>query len=68
MLKPEKNDRSGIGMHYVDAFLKPIKAGFALPNGVKSSVKRRGLKIRLISVRLRMSCDCEAWRSRSRSF
>ncbi|MGH7943533.1 MAG: hypothetical protein ACREF9_00770 [Opitutaceae bacterium] len=47
MLKPEKNDRSGIGMHYVDAFLKPIKAGFALPNGVKSSVKRRGLKITL---------------------
>lgn len=47
MLKPEKNDRSGIGVHYVDAFLKPLKAGVALPDGVKFSAKRRGLKITL---------------------
>jgi len=47
LLKPEKNDRSGIGVHYVDAFLKPLKAGVALPDGVKFSAKRRGLKITL---------------------
>ena len=47
MLRPEKNDRSGIGVHYVDAFLKPLKAGVALPDGTKFSAKRRGLKVTL---------------------
>lgn len=47
MLRPEKNDRSGIGVHYVDAFLKPLKAGVPLPDGTKFSAKRRGLKITL---------------------
>lgn len=47
MLRPEKNDRSGVGVHYVDAFLKPLKAGVALPDGTKFSAKRRGLKITL---------------------
>ena len=46
-LRPEKNDRSGIGVHYVDAMLKPLTAGIALPDGTKFSAKRRGLKITL---------------------
>jgi len=47
LLKPEKNDRSGIGVHYVDAMLKPLKAGILLPDGAKIAAKRRGLKITL---------------------
>ncbi len=46
-LRVEKNDRSGIGVHYVDAYLKPLKAGITLPDGVKFSAKRRGLKVTL---------------------
>lgn len=45
MLRSEKNDRSGVGVHYVDAYLKPLKAGVVLPDGRKFSAKRRGLKI-----------------------
>lgn len=45
MLRAEKNDRSMIGVHYVDAYLKPLKAGVALPDGTRFSAKRRGLKI-----------------------
>lgn len=47
MLRPEKNDRSGVGVHYVDAYLKPLKAGITLPDGTKFSAKRRGLKVTL---------------------
>jgi hypothetical protein len=47
MLRPEKNDRSGVGVHYVDAYLKPLKAGITLPDGQKFSAKRRGLKVTL---------------------
>ncbi len=47
-LRPEKNDRSGVGVHYVDAYLKPLKAGIDLPDGTKFSAKRRGLKVTLI--------------------
>lgn len=47
MLRPEKNDRSGVGVHYVDAYLKPLKAGVILPDGRKFSAKRRGLKVTL---------------------
>ena len=47
MLRPEKNDRSRIGVHYVDAYLKPIKAGIVLADGARFSAKRRGLKITL---------------------
>jgi hypothetical protein len=47
MLRPEKNDRSGVGVHYADAYLKPLKAGIVLPDGRKFSGKRRGLKITL---------------------
>ena len=46
-LLPETNDRSGIGAHYVDAYLKPLRSGVALPSGEKVSVKRRGLKLTL---------------------
>jgi len=46
MLKPEKNDRSGIGVHYVDAYLKPMKS-LQLADGVKFAAKRRGLKVTL---------------------
>jgi hypothetical protein len=38
-------DKSGIGVHYVDAFIKPMNA--TLPDGVSVKCKRRGLKITL---------------------
>jgi len=44
LLKPEKNDRSGIGVHYVDAYLKPMKT-LTLADGAKFAAKRRGLKV-----------------------
>lgn len=44
MLKPAKNDRSGIGVHYVDAWLKPMKT-LTLEDGTKFAAKRRGLKV-----------------------
>ena len=47
MLKAEKNDRSRIGVHYVDAYLKPLKSGITLPDGVKFTARRRGLKVTL---------------------
>lgn len=44
-LPPEFTDKSGIGVHYVDAFLKPMNA--ALPDGTRVACKRRGLKVNL---------------------
>ena len=44
-LPPGFTDKSGIGVHYVDAFLKPMNA--ALPDGTRVACKRRGLKINL---------------------
>lgn len=44
-LPPAAPDKSGIGVHYVDAFLAPMNA--ALPDGTRVSCKRRGLKIML---------------------
>lgn len=44
-LPPGHPDKSGIGVHYVDAFLKPMNA--ALPDGVRVTCKRRGLKVTL---------------------
>ncbi|HEX3744398.1 MAG TPA: hypothetical protein VHW09_10725 [Bryobacteraceae bacterium] len=38
-------DKSGIGVHYVDAYLKPMNA--KLPDGTAVKCKRRGLKITL---------------------
>lgn len=37
------DDKSGIGVHYVDAFLKPMNA--QLPDGTFVKCKRRGLKV-----------------------
>ena len=44
-LPPAAPDKSGIGVHYVDAFLAPMNA--ALPDGTRVSCKRRGLKLTL---------------------
>src|SRR5882757_7639077 len=38
-------DKSGIGVHYIDAYLKPMNA--ALEDGTKVKCKRRGLKVML---------------------
>ncbi len=37
------DDKSGIGVHYVDAYLKPMNA--KLDDGTQVKCKRRGLKI-----------------------
>ena len=39
------DDKSGIGVHYVDAFIKPMNA--KLEDGTPVRCKRRGLKITL---------------------
>lgn len=44
-LAPDFRDKSGIGVHYVDAFIAPMNA--ALPDKTRVSCKRRGLKISL---------------------
>lgn len=36
-------DKSGIGVHYVDAYLKPINT--TLEDGTRVKCKRRGLKV-----------------------
>lgn len=38
-------DKSGVGVHYVDAYLKPMNA--TLEDGTKVKCKRRGLKVAL---------------------
>src|SRR5262245_46224827 len=44
-LPPAFTDKSGIGVHYTDAFIKPMNA--KLPDGTRVSCKRKGLKITL---------------------
>lgn len=44
-LPPAFPDKSGIGAHYVDAFVKPMNA--ALPDGTRVTCKRRGLRVTL---------------------
>ena len=44
-LPAQTADKSGIGVHYVDAFIKPMNA--VLADGVSVKCKRRGLKITL---------------------
>ena len=44
-LPPKAEDKSGIGVHYVDAYLKAMNA--KLPDGTPVKCKRRGLKITL---------------------
>ena len=44
-LPPAFTDKSGIGAHYTDAFLKPMNT--KLPDGTRVGCKRRGLKLTL---------------------
>jgi hypothetical protein len=44
-LPPKAEDKSGIGVHYIDAYLKPMNA--KLPDGTAVKCKRRGLKVTL---------------------
>jgi hypothetical protein len=44
-LPPTFTDKSGIGVHYTDAFIKPMNTKLA--DGTRVSCKRKGLKITL---------------------
>ncbi len=44
-LPGKMEDKSGIGVHYVDAYLKSLNA--KLPDGTAVRAKRRGLKVTL---------------------
>ena len=44
-LPPKFAEKSGIGSHYVDTFLKPMNV--TLPDGTRVACKRKGLKITL---------------------
>jgi hypothetical protein len=44
-LPPAFSDKSGIGVHYVDTFIKPMNK--KLEDGTQISCKRKGLKITL---------------------
>ncbi|MEA2711537.1 MAG: hypothetical protein QOF78_4138 [Phycisphaerales bacterium] len=44
-LPPKTEDKSGIGVHFIDAYIKPMNAKLADGTAVKA--KRRGLKITL---------------------
>jgi len=45
-LPPAFTDKSGIGVHYTDAFIKPMNK--TLEDGTRISCKRKGLKIALV--------------------
>jgi hypothetical protein len=42
-LPEHTGDKSGVGVHYVDAYIKPMNS--ELPDGTAVKCKRRGLKI-----------------------
>ncbi|MCI0706593.1 MAG: hypothetical protein L0Y80_03795 [Ignavibacteriae bacterium] len=42
-LPPTFTDKSGIGVHYIDAFIKPMNK--SLEDGTRVACKRKGLKI-----------------------
>ena len=42
-LPPAFNDKSGIGVHYTDAYIKPMNK--TLEDGTRVTCKRKGLKI-----------------------
>src|ERR1700733_15148585 len=44
-LPPKTEEKSGIGVHYIDAYLKPMNT--KLEDGTPVKCKRRGLKITL---------------------
>ena len=46
-LPPAFRDKSGIGVHYVDAFITPMNATLADPAATRVSCKRRGLRLTL---------------------
>ena len=45
-LPPTFNDKSGIGVHYIDAFIKPMNK--KLDDDTRISCKRKGLKLTLV--------------------
>lgn len=45
MLPSNFQDKSGIGVHYVDAYIKPLNV--ELEDGTKVTCKRRGLRVTL---------------------
>ncbi|MGP8198041.1 MAG: hypothetical protein ACLQU4_00890 [Limisphaerales bacterium] len=45
-LPPQFQEKSGIGSHYADAFIKPMNTKLA--DGTRVSCKRKGLKIALV--------------------
>ena len=45
-LPPAFTDKSGIGVHYTDAFIKPMNT--KLEDGTRISCRRKGLKIMLV--------------------
>jgi hypothetical protein len=44
-LPPQMDDKSGIGVHYIDAYIKPFN--IKLEDGTQVKCKRRGLKVTL---------------------
>ncbi|MEO6436559.1 MAG: hypothetical protein ABIP55_12480 [Tepidisphaeraceae bacterium] len=44
-LPGKADDKSGVGVHYMDAYLKPLNT--KLPDGTAVKAKRRGLKVTL---------------------
>ena len=44
-LPPGFADKSGIGVHYLDAYIKPMNT--KLPDGTRVGCKRKGLKVML---------------------
>ena len=44
-LPPAFTDKSGIGVHYTDTFIKPMNT--KLPDGTRVACKRKGLKLTL---------------------
>ncbi|HEY1921561.1 MAG TPA: hypothetical protein VGG44_02255 [Tepidisphaeraceae bacterium] len=44
-LPPQTEDKSGVGVHYIDAYIKPMNG--KLEDGTPVKCKRRGLKITL---------------------
>jgi hypothetical protein len=46
-LPPGFRDKSGVGVHYVDAFIKPMNATLADPAATRVSCKRKGLRLTL---------------------
>jgi hypothetical protein len=44
-LPPATPDKSGVGVHYMDAYIAPMNA--ALPDNIRVSCKRKGLRVTL---------------------